>query len=149
MSIVTFGYDTRSVDAFLNRLGSVALTESVKRAVADGMFKSTVRSFEEQRSPLGVSWAPLAPSTLKRKRATRAGILRDTGLMFSTMRPILIGGQPAVAIGAGIPDPRAEVHQNGNARTPARPYFPVNEQASDTWWAPVTKPIRDAWSATR
>ena len=149
MSIVSYSYDTQAIESFLNRLGSVALNESVKRAVAQGMFEATVRGFEQEKSPSGIPWQPLATSTRKRSRPTRAGILRDTGVMFSTLRPILIGGQPSLAIGAGIGDPRAEVAQNGSARSPARPYFPTGENASDTWWAPVTKPIRDAWRATR
>lgn len=149
MSIVSYSYDSRAIESFLARLGSVALSDSVKRAVANGMLESTKRTFEQERSPAGISWQPLAPSTRKRSRATRAGILRDTGVMFSTLRPILIGGQPSLAIGAGIGDPRAEVAQNGGGRSPARPYFPIGERASDEWWVPVTKPVRDAWRDTR
>lgn len=152
MSIVTTTYDTKPVEAFLNRLGTAHLGESVKRAVAEGMTQSTIRAFETERTPTGQPWQPLAQVTLKARRRRgnlKSSILRDTGLMFSTLRPVLINGQPAVAVGAGIPDPRAEVAQKGNARVPKRPYFPENENASNEWWAGVTRPIRDAWSATR
>ena len=148
LSIVTFEYDTRSVEAFLQRLGSVALSDGVKRAVAEGMLSATVKSFESEQSPKGVAWAPLAAST-QRKKKGRGSILRDSGLMFSSLRALLIAGQPAVAVGATLPDARAEYAQNGTNRAPRRPFFPDNDQASDAWWAGVTRPIRDAWRATK
>ncbi|MFK5281960.1 phage virion morphogenesis protein, partial [Lacticaseibacillus paracasei] len=75
MSILTTEFDTRSVEAFLNRLGSVALSDGVKRAVAEGMLSATVKSFESEQSPNGVAWAPLAFAT-KRKKKGRGSILR-------------------------------------------------------------------------
>ncbi len=148
MSIVTTTYDTRSVDAFLERLSGAHTSQTVKRRVAEGMLDATIACFIGERSPAGVAWTPLAAATV-RARKGRAGILYNTGAMFSTLRPVLIGGEPSVSVGDGLPDPRARVHQEGNARTPRRAYFPTNEQASDAWWQKVTQPIRDAWRATR
>jgi hypothetical protein len=148
VSIVTITYDTRSVDAFWERLNNAHTSQTVKRRVAEGMLAATIASFIGEHSPAGVAWTPLAAATVRARRG-RAVILRDTGAMFSTLRPLLIGGDPSVEAGAGLPDPRARVHQEGNARTPRRAYFPTNGQASDAWWQKVTQPIRDAWRATR
>jgi len=109
----------------------------------------------------GTRWAPLAPSTLARRRQGPAGrrkkkggkrpppgpveILRDTSRLLRSLTPG-VDGRPVgpdqvvqtppgrVIVGTNVK--YAKWHQEGTSRMPARPIFPA--AIPPAWWPAIT-----------
>ena len=73
--------------------------------------------FLTQKDPTGKAWAPLRPSTLRRKK-TRA-ILRETGVMAASISWLVSGATVRVRPSVDY----ALLHQLGAKRMPARPFM--------------------------
>lgn len=123
------------------------------RQVADVFEALTLERFQQQNSPDGVPWAALSPVTLRqRQRRGIAGtaILRETGLLRSTVRGV--SGQWSAGITVGGTGSWAAVHQRGNpankfggapAPIPARPMIPEGD-LPPRYIPRLLEPIEDA-----
>ena len=72
------------------------------RQVADVFESLTLERFQQQDSPDGVPWAALSPVTLRqrqRRGVTRASILRETGLLRSTVRGVSSEWSAGITVG--------------------------------------------------
>ena len=103
---------------------------------------SIAEVFRSQGQALGHSWAPLAASTLKRRRAgpstrrQRAQILVDTGTLRQSVTSGGGGGayrsQSMREVVVGTKIPYAAAHQFGPKRNlPARPFMGLTQDARD------------------
>lgn len=120
-------------------LGNPALGERIAKAWAT-IYRAFVRQRFAAQSRGGGEWAPLALSTIKRRRGGGQGaaILRDTGALFASLQPNLEGAgllksSPLKPVGfrATLQSARtykagatlqevAEYHHHGEGRLPAR-----------------------------
>lgn len=135
---------------YLDRLGNAATKPSTLQQIANAMLEATIDCFVRQESPLGDPWHALAPATLRQRRAkgiVSNEILYETGALFASLRAGVIGGNPTVTAGQGLPDPRARVHQDGTPTIPRRPFFPDDGQLPDRWANAVESVYADAWAA--
>ena len=84
------------------------------------MERETKINFARQSAPDGTPWAPLAPSTLARKRS--GAILRETSALVNS---IAARGpfQNTVRVGATME--YGVYHQFGTKRMPARPFLGI------------------------
>jgi len=83
--------------------------------IAEYLHQSTDSRFRQQVAPDGSPWAPLAPSTLARKRGTR--ILREAGTLQDTLRHKVSSNELAF----GTDRPYGAIHQfGGNIQHAAR-----------------------------
>lgn len=111
------------LQSFLKRIGP----EPLLRAAGAVMAGSIVQTFRDEGSPAG-SWAPLAPSTLKRLKGKAAGhkLLIQTGRLRNSIAQEIDG--KTLRIGSNVI--YARIHQEGGlagrghkAHIPARPYL--------------------------
>lgn len=121
--------------------------------VADVLENLTLERFQRQDSPDGVPWAALSPVTLRKRQQrgnTRTTILRDTGLLRSTVRGT--SGEWTATLTVGGPGSWAAVHQRGNpsntfggspAPIPARPMIPEGD-LPPRYVPRLLEPIEDA-----
>jgi phage virion morphogenesis protein len=104
--------------------------------IGASLLASTQQRFEDEESPEGKSWAPLAESTQRKKvtkGARRGGdhILRDKGLLFGA----LTYQAKATEVTIGVNRKYAAIHQFGGtegmppgpAAIPARPFLGISE----------------------
>lgn len=75
--------------------------------IAEYLHQSTDQRFRQQVAPDGSPWAPLAPSTLARKRGNR--ILRESGTLQDTLRHRVSNNELAF----GTDRPYGAIHQFG------------------------------------
>lgn len=121
---------TKAIDVFSSTLKN---RETAHRQVGVQLFTWVQRNFESSGGLQPKPWAPLAPSTLKRKKAQglsskplygRTGNLRTSFLPFSDNNQVGIGARASAGVDY------AEVHEYGgedpkrNWRVPARPMLP-------------------------
>lgn len=121
--------------------------------VADVLENLTLERFQRQDSPDGVPWAALSPVTLRKRQRrgiTRTTILRETGLLRSTVRAT--AGEWTATLTVGGPGSWAAVHQRGNpsntfggapAPIPARPMIPEGD-LPPRYVPRLLEPIEDA-----
>jgi phage virion morphogenesis protein len=121
--------------------------------VADVLENLTLERFQRQDSPDGVPWAALSPVTLRqrqRRGISRTSILRETGLLRSTVRGT--SGEWTATLTVGGPGSWAAVHQGGNpsntfggarAPIPARPMIPEGD-LPPRYVPRLLEPIEDA-----
>lgn len=94
----------------------------------------------------GVQWAPLAKSTLTKKRmggTGRADILRDTSRLLRSLNPGYLetpSGEPEQIVRLGLGEvvigsncPYIDYHQRGTKTIPARPIFPADGKLPAPW----------------
>lgn len=99
------------------------------------------RYFNEQRSPLGIPWTPLSPTTIKariNKDPTKIKILQDTGKLKNSLYASAfqhIGAQIAGknVVVYGTPVKYAPWHELGTRHLPARPFMPTSQEDARAW----------------
>lgn len=128
----------------IDRMLKIVADQKIGERVANAwvtIYRSFVRQRFARLSRGGGEWAPLKPSTIKRRRGGggNAAILRDTGAMFAGLQPSLGGSSllkssPLKPVGfvatlesarqyksgAGLADV-AGYHHHGEGNLPARP----------------------------
>lgn len=123
----------------------------IKRAIA--------RAFSQSRAPeivapveggkaeqaAGAQWAPLAESTLQRRRkgkkkSNSVKILIDRGTMKMSIGQLIDNG--AVTVGSGIE--YGPYHQGGTPRMPARPFVGYNNEDQQAMVKIVLRHIEEA-----
>ena len=121
MSVEVTGLDEArtSLEAMAARLRDLS---PVMAVIAADTMTLIDDSFAGSRAPDGSTWAPLAASTLRRRRGTTATILVDRTIL----RPsIFARGQPSgLQFGTNVPYGR--YHQTGTPRMPRRAFLPVD-----------------------
>ncbi len=97
--------------------GLEGLVEEIAAEAAPKIEALVSQEFSAQKDPYGKAWAPLAPSTVRRKGSSR--ILTHTGAMASSVNVKAEGASIALS----IDDPGIH-HQFGTKHMPARPVLP-------------------------
>jgi len=136
------------VSALMERLArALADMRPVMAEIGEIVTESVQRNFEEERSPDGRRWAPLAPATLRRRRH-KGHILVDTATLFKSIHPS--PARRSVRVGTDVV--YAAVHQFGigwrsstrSGRTmPAIPKRPFLGVRRSDW--PEIKAAIEAW----
>ena len=91
------------------------------RKAGSYMERETKLNFAKQSDPDGAPWAPLAASTLRRKKS--GAILRETGALAGSITMTASSNQATVAVGTNY----AIYHQSGTSKMPARKMIGINE----------------------
>ncbi|MGP5350796.1 MULTISPECIES: phage virion morphogenesis protein [Pseudomonas] len=94
----------KAFDELIERLGNLT---TPLNDIAEYLHQSTDDRFRQQIAPDGSPWAPLAASTLARKKSTR--ILREKGTLQDTMRHNVSNNELAF----GTDRPYGAIHQFG------------------------------------
>lgn len=155
--MLTMTINAESAQSLLDRLAAVGgnMPKTLK-TVARTMEQQVRQAFRDQTDPWGAPWPQLKPATLKARASRRASggnrranqqMLVDSGAMFGSLRATSTADSASVEVGGGLPDVRAQVHQFGSDRVPARPFFPIRSGGPDpapAWWTAVLRPIDEA-----
>lgn len=94
----------KALDDLIKRLGDLT---TPLNDIAEYLHQSTDDRFTKQVAPDGSPWAPLAPSTLARKKGGR--ILRNKGTLQDTLRHVVSNNELAF----GTDRPYGAIHQFG------------------------------------
>lgn len=94
----------KGLDDLVERLGNLT---TPLNDIAEYLHQSTDNRFRQQVAPDGSPWAPLAPSTLARKKGSR--ILRDKGTLQDTLRHSVSNNE----LSFGTDRPYGAIHQFG------------------------------------
>ncbi len=94
----------KALDDLFKRLGDLT---TPLNDIAEYLHQSTSDRFRQQVAPDGSPWAPLAPSTLARKKGSR--ILRDKGTLQGTLRHSVSNNE----LSFGTDRPYGAIHQFG------------------------------------
>ena len=139
---MTVTIDDREVQDLLKRLARrMADMTPAFAEIGEIVMESVQRNFEEKRAPDGTKWAPLAASTLKRKRHP-GEILIGENVLFPSIHPEAY--KDSVAVGTNII--YGAIHQLGGfagrghaTKIPARPYLGVRDED----WPEIRAAIED------
>jgi phage virion morphogenesis protein len=122
-TMTTIHIEDNGVTAALNQLSrqlSPAGMQPVFNEIGLQIHSLVVDCFKEEKSPDGINWAVLSPTTLK-KRGANAKKLRDKGNMFASLGHNATGDHVDITIGQDY----APFHQFGTENMSARPFFPT------------------------
>src|SRR5882724_6265252 len=143
MADTTYTVSGSDINDLLGTLGERAEQIDYSRplkSIAVYLASQAKQCFDQQQSPDGQPWTPLAASTIKRRRKGRKGgtpiPLRDTGVMMGSLAGQALGSvrdiQKAQLIygtnlksKTGFPYP--SVHQFGSRTVPARPFLGITD----------------------
>jgi phage gpG-like protein len=120
--------------AILTDIGLV-VERAIRRAFSASQAPEIVATVTDGKAEeaAGAPWAPLAESTIRRRRNRDKGsirILRDTTTMQRSISHIVTGG--AVRVGTGVE--YGKWHQGGTKRMPARPFVGYDEEDEQTFF---------------
>lgn len=150
--LITTELDDAAFQASMEAIEGLDGTE-IFRQVSEVYEALTLERFNLQNAPDGTPWAALSPVTLRqrqRRGVSRTSILRETGLLRSTVRGT--HGPWTAGIAVGGPGSWAAVHQRGNpsntfggspAPIPARPMIPDGD-LPPRYVPRLLEPIEDA-----
>lgn len=129
-------------DDLVNRLGDLAGVPSrAAGRVSERLNELLDREFDEEQSPDGQAWEPLAESTVRRKRGDRR-ILQRTETMRADIRV-----RPAPGAGVEIDAPHpASYHQIGTSEMPARKLLPEGGELPADWQEAIDEEIERAFA---
>jgi len=106
-------YDDAVARAFITGLeGRLKSLVPALKQVGEHMLRATRAEDHTSEAPDGSKWAPLSPSTLKRKKGPK--ILTESGMLRGTIRWQLMG---ATAVAIGTNKPYGRIHQLGGTIT--------------------------------
>ncbi len=105
----------------------------VMASIGEYMIRGTDDRFRDQRSPDGAAWAPLAASTLARKKNSK--ILTETG----RLRGSVTYQATATSVVVGTNVQYARYHQFGTA-----PYIIRPRQKKALYWPGAAHPVKQA-----
>lgn len=110
------------IQAMKERLSDFTQVNVIAAATFEAMIQE---SFQRSQSPNGEAWAPLAPSTVARRRGTTATPLVDTGQLRRSLfsRPDRQGFTFGVS---GAAATYAPTHQFGRGAIPRRSFLPLD-----------------------
>jgi phage gpG-like protein len=114
--------------------------------IADDFREMMARQFASQGSAEGTPWAPLAPSTLRRRRASPSILYATGALLRSLTEPGAAGHVEALedqslTLGSGLP--YALYHQTGTRRLPARPLIVLSGTRAERWTEIVRRGLEE------
>lgn len=131
MNAFQFSHNSDALERTLeNFQSSLADNSPALAVVADDLREMIAEQFATEGAAGGTPWAPLAASTLKKKRETRRGILNVTGALLASLTE---AGSPGhvekvdgrqLLLGSALP--YATFHQTGTRRMPARPIIALS-----------------------
>ena len=140
--------NSENVDRALeNFQASLADNSEALAAVADDLRRMIAEQFATEGAAAGTPWAPLAPSTLRKSRRTRSGILNLTGALLGSLTDPGAPGHVEqidsgqLLFGSGLP--YAGFHQTGTRRMPARPIIVLAGDATARWLEIVRNSIEE------
>jgi phage gpG-like protein len=133
-------YEGKELERAIRKLSKEIDFEAGHREVAIALDAWMRRNFQGDGAMVG-GWAPLAPSTIKRKeKAGKTKMLYWSGRLFQSF--YATGSKREAVAGARVP--YARYHQEGTSRMPARPILPTKEEATRIGREVFERRIRDA-----
>ncbi len=126
--------DTKGIEQIQKQLkelhNKAVNTEPLMAELANHLYNITSDSFENEKSPDGISWNPIKP---RKGDKTPDKILRDEGTMQDTLSAFSSKDEAGIGLNAtsnGYPYPI--VHQFGteNGSIVARPYLPIDKNGN-------------------
>lgn len=94
MSGVTLEFDSRAALATMrDAAAAMGNPEPMLRDIGEELMIIHDQRFAAQKSPAGVSWAPLSPAYLKTKKKNRNKILQRDGYLKNLMRYLVQGSE--------------------------------------------------------
>jgi phage virion morphogenesis protein len=131
---ITVKYDDAGARAFITGLeGRLKSMVPALKQIGEHMLRVTEERFSREQAPDGSKWAPLKPSTLRRKKGPK--ILTESNELRGGIRWQLVG---TTAIAIGTNKPYGRIHQLGGkagrgrkTTIPARPYLGISSADQD------------------
>ncbi len=125
-----------ALDRSLAEFQASLTDESVAlKTIADDLREMFARQFASEGAAGGTPWAPLATSTLGKRR--RGGILVATGALRGSLveegAPDHVEKSDGLQLLFGTDLPYAGFHQTGTRRMPARPILAITGDNIETW----------------
>ncbi len=138
MNDIEISINSDAVDRSLDSLQASLEDESCAlRTIGDDLREMIAQQFATEGAAGGTPWAPLAPSTLRKKRDSRSGILDVTGALLASLVDAGAAGHVEESDGQqlifGTALPYALFHQTGTRRLPARPIIALTGDSTDRW----------------
>ncbi len=128
--------NVKGLDKVQNKIQNISNkakdTTPLMAELANHLYNTVQKSFDEQKSPDGISWNPIKNSTHKRKNGSQK-ILYQSGHMQDSLNAT--HGKHSVTIGLNATKggyPYSLVHQFGtkNGKIAARAFMPIKEDES-------------------
>jgi phage gpG-like protein len=141
----TYSLNLESVEKALTEFQeSLADQQPALAAIADDCREMIAEQFASQGGAEGTPWAPLAPSTLRRRRASPSILYATGALRRSLTEPGAAGHieeleDQSLTLGTRLP--YALYHQTGTRRLPARPIIVLSEVRAQRWTEIVRREI--------
>lgn len=114
---------------------SLADESAALAAIADDLREMFARQFATEGAAGGTPWAPLAASTLRKRRG--GGILVETGALRGSLvdegAPGHVEESDGLQLLFGTDLPYAVFHQTGTRRMPARPILAIPDDRAKAW----------------
>jgi phage gpG-like protein len=115
---------------------SLAEQSPALMSIADDFREMIAQQFASEGQAEGTPWAGLAPSTLRRRRASTS-ILYETGALLRSLTEPGAAGHveelEGYSITLGSQLPYASYHQTGTRRMPARPIIVLSGTRAERW----------------
>ena len=123
---------------------SLAEQSPALRRIADDFRAMIAQQFATEGRAEGTPWAELAPSTLRRRRASTS-ILYETGALLRSLTEPGAAGHveelEGYSLTLGSQLPYAGYHQSGTRRMPARPIIVLSGTRAERWTEIVRQQI--------
>jgi phage gpG-like protein len=147
MIAFTYADNSEAVDKTLENFQAALADEApALQAIADDFREMIAQQFSSEGRAEGTPWPPLAPATLRRKRAG-APILFRTGALLESLRGPSGANHveeiDASSLTLGSRLPYAMFHQLGTQRMPARPIIVLSGERSERWLEIVQSAIEE------
>jgi phage gpG-like protein len=137
--------NSESVDRALENFQASLADNS--EALADDLRQVIAEQFTTEGAAGGTPWAPLAPSTLRKSRRTRSGILNLTGALLGSLTdpgaPGHVEQTDSGQLLFGSALPYSGFHQTGTRRMPARPIIVLSGDSTARWLEIVRSSIEE------
>jgi phage gpG-like protein len=148
--MIPFSFETNSeavLRALDNYQESLEDNSDALAAVAGDLRQMVADQFATEGTAGGTPWAPLAPSTLRKSRRTRSGILNLTGALLGSLTDPGASGHVEETDGSqllfGSALAYAGFHQTGTRRMPARPIIVLSDDSTARWLEIVRAQIEE------
>jgi phage gpG-like protein len=114
---------------FLGALAAKLQGDQLLKAIAKGVEAQIQQNFEQEQTPSGTPWKPLAPATIRQRQ--RKGLvplkkLKATGRGIKGIRIVIEGQTVKVVVAQSYMD----IHNTGGGRIPQRRWLPTEKELS-------------------
>lgn len=131
-----------TLNDLIDRLAELeGIPSRISREVSDGINAEIKREFDSGSDPYGRPWAPLLPSTVRRKGGDRRILRRTDALSAQTVaRPTSGAGVEVTSLDYG------QHHQTGTQHMVARKVLPDGPNLPSSWTKVIETAAENAFS---